>query len=57
MAPERPDLRARARQLREDRDARLLLRSGGWTPKQQWCGDDGAFCVILAEAQGLPIAP
>ena len=26
MAPERPDLRARARQLREDRDARLLRR-------------------------------
>jgi len=40
-----------------DSDARLLLRSGGWTPKQQWCGDDGAFCVILAEAQKVPIAP
>ncbi|MGW8189747.1 L-histidine N(alpha)-methyltransferase [Sphingomonas hankookensis] len=40
-----------------DRDARLLLRSGGWTPQQQWCGDDGAFCVILAEAQTVPIAP
>ena len=26
MAPERPDLRARARQLRDDRDARLLRR-------------------------------
>ena len=40
-----------------DRDARLLLRSGGWTPVQQWCGEDGAFCVILAEAQKVPIAP
>ncbi|MEP9401724.1 L-histidine N(alpha)-methyltransferase [Sphingomonas silueang] len=40
-----------------DRDARLLLRAGGWTPVQQWCGDDGAFCVILAEARALPIAP
>ena len=39
-----------------DRDARLLLRSGGWTPVQQWCGD-GTFCVILAEAQKVPIAP
>ena len=40
-----------------DRDARLLLRSGGWTPVQQWSGNDGAFCVILAEAQKVPIAP
>ncbi|KQN37326.1 dimethylhistidine N-methyltransferase [Sphingomonas sp. Leaf407] len=40
-----------------DRDARLLLRAGGWTPRQQWCGTDGAFCVILAEARPLPIAP
>jgi dimethylhistidine N-methyltransferase len=39
-----------------DRDARLLLRSGGWTPVQQWCGD-GTFCVILAEARPAPIAP
>ncbi|MGN5375082.1 L-histidine N(alpha)-methyltransferase [Sphingomonas hankookensis] len=39
-----------------DRDARLLLRSGGWTPVGQWCGD-GAFCVILAEARPVPIAP
>ncbi len=39
-----------------DRDARLLLRSGGWTPVQQWCGD-GTFCVILAEARPVPIAP
>ncbi|MDJ0275460.1 L-histidine N(alpha)-methyltransferase [Sphingomonas sp. 2R-10] len=39
-----------------DRDARLLLRSGGWTPVQQWCGD-GSFCVILAEARPVPIAP
>ncbi|MFD1033222.1 L-histidine N(alpha)-methyltransferase [Sphingomonas hankookensis] len=39
-----------------DRDARLLLRCGGWTPVQQWCGD-GTFCVILAEARPVPIAP
>jgi dimethylhistidine N-methyltransferase len=39
-----------------DRDARLLLRGGGWTPRQQWCGD-GSFCVILAEALAEPIAP
>lgn len=39
------------------RDARLLLRSGGWSPVREWTGDDDAFCVILAEAKPLPIAP
>ncbi len=39
------------------RDARLLLRSGGWSPVNEWTGDDDAFCVILAEAKPLPIAP
>ncbi len=39
-----------------ERDARLLLRGGGWTPVHEWSGN-GDFCVILAEARPLPIAP
>ncbi|WP_375391408.1 L-histidine N(alpha)-methyltransferase [uncultured Sphingomonas sp.] len=39
------------------RDARLLLRAGGWTPLTEWTDPDGLFAVILAEAQGEETAP
>ena len=33
------------------RDARLLLRAGGWEPTHEWVDSDGLFAMILAEAQ------
>lgn len=39
------------------RDARLLLRAGGWTPVQEWTDPDAAFAVILAEAEPVEVAP
>lgn len=33
------------------RDARIVLRAGGWTPLQEWTDPNGQFAVILAEAQ------
>jgi L-histidine N-alpha-methyltransferase len=39
------------------RDARLLLRSGGWTPVADWTDRDGLFGLILAEARPVPPAP
>jgi dimethylhistidine N-methyltransferase len=33
------------------REARILLRGGGWTPVAEWTDPDGLFAVILAEAQ------
>ena len=39
------------------RDARILLRSGGWTPIQEWTDEEGKFAVILAEAQPERPAP
>ncbi len=39
------------------RDARILLRSGGWTPVNEWTDADGRFAVILAEAQAERPAP
>jgi L-histidine N-alpha-methyltransferase len=39
------------------RDARLLLRAGGWTPIAEWTDPDGLFAVILAEAQAPRLAP
>ena len=39
------------------RDARILLRSGGWTPVREWTDTDGRFAVILAEAQPERPAP
>ncbi|QNA86094.1 L-histidine N(alpha)-methyltransferase [Sphingomonas sp. So64.6b] len=39
------------------RDARILLRSGGWTPIAEWTDPDGLFAVILAEAQPVRLAP
>jgi L-histidine N-alpha-methyltransferase len=39
------------------RDARLLLRAGGWTPVREWTAPEDAFAVILAEAQPERVAP
>jgi len=39
------------------RDARLLLRAGGWTPVVEWVDADDMFAVILAEAQAPRTAP
>ncbi len=39
------------------RDARLLLRAGGWTPVAEWTDPAGLFAVILAEAQPARPAP
>jgi L-histidine N-alpha-methyltransferase len=39
------------------RDARLLLRSGGWTPVAEWTDREGLFGLILAEARPVPAAP
>lgn len=34
-----------------DRDARLMLRAGGWTPLQTWSDPDALFQILLAAAQ------
>ena len=39
------------------RDARILLRSGGWTPVASWTDPDERFAVYLAEAQAERPAP
>ena len=39
------------------RDARILLRAGGWTPIREWTDAEGRFAVILAEAQAERPAP
>ena len=39
------------------RDARVLLRAGGWTPVGEWIDPEGRFAVILAEAQPARLAP
>ena len=39
------------------RDARLLLRAGGWTPIAQWTDEADAFAVLLAEARPPALAP
>ena len=39
------------------RDARILLRGGGWTPIAEWTDPEGKFAVILAEAQAERPAP
>ena len=39
------------------RDARILLRSGGWTPVAHWTDPDDRFAVYLAEAQAERPAP
>ena len=39
------------------RDARILLRTGGWTPVAEWTDPDGLFAIYLAEAQAERVAP
>lgn len=39
------------------RDAKLLLRAGGWTPIAEWTDPDELFSVILTEAQAPRLAP
>lgn len=39
------------------RDARLLLRAGGWTPIAEWTDPDEQFAIYLAEAQPARPAP
>lgn len=39
------------------RDARILLRAGGWTPVREWTDPEERFAVILAEAQAERPAP
>lgn len=39
------------------RDARMLMRTGGWTPVAEWTDADGLFAVYLAEAQAARTAP
>lgn len=40
-----------------ERDARLLLRAGGWTPVEEWTDADNLFAVVLAEARAEESAP
>ncbi len=39
------------------RDARILLRAGGWTPVAEWTDPDDQFALYLAEAQAPRPAP
>jgi L-histidine Nalpha-methyltransferase len=39
------------------RDARLLLRAGGWTPRAEWTDAADQFALILAEARPHKSAP
>ena len=39
------------------RDAKILLRAGGWTPVAEWTDPEGLFAVYLAEAQADRPAP
>ena len=39
------------------RDARLLLRAGGWTTRHEWTDPDDWFALILAEAVPFQTAP
>ncbi|QTD55345.1 L-histidine N(alpha)-methyltransferase [Parasphingorhabdus cellanae] len=39
------------------RDARLMLRAGGWSPVTEWSDEKNYFSLILAEAQPYKNAP
>jgi dimethylhistidine N-methyltransferase len=39
------------------RDARLLLRAGGWTTRHEWTDPNDWFALILAEAKPFQTAP
>lgn len=40
-----------------ERGARVLLRTGGWTPVAEWTDAKGWFSLILAEAKAVELAP
>ena len=40
-----------------ERDARLLLSAGGWTPAAEWTDPEGKFALLLAEARVEATAP
>ena len=39
------------------RDARLMLRAGGWTPVQEWSDENDYFTLMLVEAHAYKHAP
>ena len=39
------------------RDARLLLKAGGWEAIEEWTDEAESFALILAEAEPLRFAP
>ena len=39
------------------RDARLLLRAGGWSPLAEWTDEHHLFALFLATAAASPAAP
>jgi dimethylhistidine N-methyltransferase len=40
-----------------ERDARLLLLAGGWTPVEQWTDEEARFALVLARAEAERKAP
>jgi L-histidine N-alpha-methyltransferase len=40
-----------------ERDARLLLLAGGWTPVEEWTDDEARFALVLARAEPERSAP
>jgi dimethylhistidine N-methyltransferase len=40
-----------------ERDARLLLLAGGWTPVEEWTDEEGRFALVLARAEPERSAP
>jgi L-histidine Nalpha-methyltransferase len=40
-----------------ERDARLLLLAGGWTPVEQWTDEEARFALVLARAEAERSAP
>ena len=40
-----------------ERDARLMLRAGGWSPAAQWNAPDNSYSLFLAEARPSKSAP
>jgi len=40
-----------------ERDARLLLLAGGWTPAEEWADDEARFALVLARAAPERSAP
>jgi L-histidine Nalpha-methyltransferase len=40
-----------------ERDARLLLLAGGWTPVEEWADEEARFALVLARAEPERFAP